>query len=210
MTITRGESWGTLGPAPDGLVVVRSDAAARATLLRHRAAGQPVPPLALLGGDLMRAVGGTGDESRLAGDVARLPVDVVRAGRDDGGTTWFVAHLVARGAAWRGSWWRGEVLAAVNGQFVGSADAAPRAHPNDGHVDVVHVGAAMTPRQRVAAARRVPTGTHLPHPSISVRRVVETTVRFERPLRLVVDGEPWGSTRVLHLAVEPDAITVCV
>ena len=71
-----------------------ADAAPRWSSSAPARDGEPPPRVALLGGDLMRAVGGTGDESRLDGEVPLLPVDVVRveAGAE---TTWFVAHVVA-------------------------------------------------------------------------------------------------------------------
>ena len=46
-------------------VVVRSDGEARAVVEAARRAGEPVPALGLLGGDLCRTLGGKGDEARL-------------------------------------------------------------------------------------------------------------------------------------------------
>ena len=115
---------------PDG-VVVRTDAEARAVVTAARRAGEPVPALGLLGGDLCRAVGGTGDEARLREGGTVLPVDL-GAVLVDGRLHWFVAHLVAR----RG-WWRGRIVAAMNAQHVGAWDVAPRGHPNDGRLDVL-------------------------------------------------------------------------
>src|SRR3546814_10527940 len=58
-------------------VVVRSDAEARAIVTAARRAGEPIPPLGLLGGDLCRTLGGSGDEPRLRSETAtRLTVDI--------------------------------------------------------------------------------------------------------------------------------------
>ena len=65
MTIERGQPWGEAGPLPPDGVLVRSDAEARAVVERARRAGEPPPPLGLLGGDLCRTLGGTGDERRV-------------------------------------------------------------------------------------------------------------------------------------------------
>ncbi|MGB1824394.1 MAG: hypothetical protein ACPHO9_07420, partial [Ilumatobacteraceae bacterium] len=54
---------------------------------------------------------------------------------------------------------------------IGRYEAAPRAHPGDGLLDVVEVSDAMPLRQRWMALRRSRTGTHLPHPHISMTRV---------------------------------------
>jgi hypothetical protein len=215
MTIRRGEPWGAVGPAPAGMRIVQGDAAAGAEVATARRAGTPVPPLGLLGGDLMRAVGGTGDAARFERDAcALLPVDVLRVeipadadgdptAVDD--TTWAVAHVVVRR-----SWWRGEVLALVNAQFVGTWDVAPRSHPNDGRVDVVRVDAAMGVRARLQAHRRLRSGTHVPHPAITIRQVPQIDLRFDRPVDVHVDGKRWRRTRALRCVVERDATTVVV
>ena len=141
---------------------------------------------------------------RLGGRVALLPIDVVRV-EADGRTAWFAAHLLARHG-----WWRSRIVAAMNAQHRGTWDVAPRSHPNDGRVDLVEVAASMTPRDRWRASRRIEQGTHVPHPAISVRQVTTATVAFEAPVRLWLDGVPWGSAASFTLTVEPDAFTVCV
>ena len=85
-------------------VLVRSDAG-RAIVTAARRAGEPIPPLGLLGGDLCRTLGGTGDEQRLRSDEAmQLPVDL-GAVLVDGRLHWFVAHLVPdAGGGEAGSW----------------------------------------------------------------------------------------------------------
>ncbi len=204
MTIRPGADWGTVGPVPADCVRVRGDAELHRLVDEHRRTGSTIPVVALLGGDLMRAVGGTGDDRRFVHDVPLLPVDLLRVTLD-GGTTWAVAHAVARR-----SWWRGPLVAVMNGQYLGTWDVAPRAHPNDGRADVVQVAATMGLRDRWRARGRLDAGTHLPHPAIEVRRVASTTIEFERPTRVWVDGVDQGTTRRLSVEVEPDACTVCV
>ncbi len=216
LTIRKGEAWGTVGPLPDGAVIVRSDGDLQRLVHEARSAGRPLPAVALLGGSLMRAVGGSGDERRLAGEVALLPVDVVRVDLQlsaTGGastshvptTTWSTAHVIVR----RG-WWRGPIVAAMNAEFVGTWDVTPRGHPNDGRVDLLEVSAAMSVRDRLRARGRLVAGTHLPHPAISVRQTSTAERTFERPMRVWVDGVAMGSTGSLRLTVEPDALVVCV
>jgi hypothetical protein len=204
MTIRRGELWGDVGPLPAGAVLVHSDAALADLVTSSRAAGVDVPPVALLGGDLMRSVGGTGDQQRFSGEVARLTVDVVRA-TIDGESRWYVAHLVARR-----SWWRGEMVAAMNAQHLGPWDVAPRSHPNDGRVDVVRVSAAMSVRDRWRARSRAVQAAHVPHPDIEFRSSAATTLTFSRPLHVSLDGRAWRTASTVELTVEPDALTVCV
>lgn len=209
MPIAKGEPWGSVGPVPADVVEVADDRALALLVAGHRAAGTEVPPVFLRGGSLLRAVGGSGDPARLTGDVARLPTDIVRV-ESAGHTAWFAGHLIARLPWHRGGWWRGEVVAAMNGQFAGRWDIAPRAHPGDAKVDIVHVAAAMRPRERWRAGRRLPTATHVPHPQITVRQRAQHDLVFAQPLVVLLDGAVWQRCRELRLTVEPDAVLLCV
>lgn len=202
MVIRKGQPWGEPGPLPDEGVVVRSDAEARAVVTEARRAGAPIPPLGLLGGDLCRTLGGSGDEGRLRSEHAvRLPVDL-GAVLLDGRLHWFVAHLVARR-----SWWRGRIVAVMNAQYLGAWDVAPRSHPNDGRLDVLDVD--MPFGQRLLARQRLAAGTHVPHPDIQQRRVDAIQVELDRPTPVHLDGERVGTARHLSIRTEPDAL-VCV
>jgi hypothetical protein len=193
MTIRKGEDWGEVVPAPDDLVDVVSDAELAAEI-----EGGDGRPLRLRGGDLLTTVGGASTGTALR----RLPIDVLRVESDAGSST-AVAHVVARR-----SWWRGPVVAVMNVDRLGAWDVAPRAHPNDGRADVVEVDAAMGVRARWQASRRLPSGTHVPHPQLHVRRITDEVWTFARPLRLWVDGVERGTVRSLRVAVDPDAAVV--
>jgi hypothetical protein len=204
VTIRKGEAWGELGGLPADGVVVRSDAEARAAATAARRAGRPMPTLGLLGGDLCRTLGGRGDEARLrSGEAARVPADLGSV-LVDGVQHWFVAHLVARR-----SWWRGRIVAAMNAEFLGGWDVAPRAHPGDGLLDVVDVAAAMPLGDRLRARRRLPSGGHVPHPAIAVSRRPAVQLDFDRTTPVWLDGERVGDARRLSIRVERDAL-VCV
>lgn len=203
MTIRKGEVWGERSPMPPGAVVVRSDAEARAVVTAAKRSGDPVPPLGLLGGDLCKTLGGTGDEARLCSDQAvRLPVDL-GAVLVDGRLHWFVAHLVARG-----SWWRGRVVAVMNAQYLGRWDVAPKGHPNDGRLDLLDGDLPLG--QRGQARRRLLSGTHVPHPGIDERRVKAVQIDLTRPTPIHLDGELIGPATTLSIRTEPDALTCYV
>ena len=207
MTIRKGLDWGTLAPPPAALIRVHDNAELRAHIVRAREGGVVIPAVGLLGGDLMRTVGGSGDEHRLDGDeaIALLPVDAVKIIADGTRTSWFGAHCVMRR-----SWWRGEVLGAFNAQFRATWDVAPRAHPGDGRIDVVRIDPACALRQRLIAHRRVKLGTHVPHPQISIRQLKSVAFDWEQPRSIWLDGQRWGRARHVELEVEPDAYVVCV
>ena len=92
----------------------------------------------------------------------------------------------------------------------GRFDVAPRGHPNDGAVELVDVAPTFGLVDRVKAWRRLPTGTHVPHPDITVRRVRAQQETFEPPLPVWLDGVPLGPVHHLSLRVEADALTVLV
>ena len=205
MTIERGAAWGTPGPLPAGGVVVTTDAEARGFVEPARRRGGPLPPLGLLGGDLCRTAGGRGDRARLvSADAMRLPADLGSV-LLDGRQHWFVAHLIARR-----SWWRGRVVGVMNAQHLGAWDVAPRAHPDDGLLDVVDVAASMSRRERWQARRRLHSGTHVPHPAIDVERVAAWQTTFDPPLHVWLDGTAMGEVRSLSVRVEPDALLLVV
>ena len=204
MTIRRGEQWGRQHVLSAEVPVVDGDAA----LARHVATalerGERPQPVAVRSGDLARSLGG-GSAGRVVvgATLVEAPIDMVRVTTAEGEVRFFCAHLVAH----RGLW-RGEIVAAANAGFVRGRDVAPRAHPNDGRFDLVRIDPSMSLRARNAAWRRAATGSHLPHPLISVTQATAEVLQFSARLRLWIDGEPWTATGSVTLEVVPDAAVV--
>jgi hypothetical protein len=204
MTIKRGEAWGErLGPLPRHGVVVASDGEARLIVEAALRANEPIPPLGLTGGDLWRTLGGTKGNDRLRTDEAVTFTCDLGEVLVDGVLHRFVSHLQARRA-----WWHGRAWLAMNASWIGSWNVAPRSHPNDGLLDVHDV--RLRPAERLAARRRVRTGSHVPHPRIAERRVPAIQVGFDRPTPVLLDGLDVGEARTLSVRLEPDALTVVV
>lgn len=205
MTIEKGVAWGREVPRPDDLLVVHDDRGVAAAL----SGPSPHRPVAPAGGDLARTLGtsGPGDRQRLN----EFPLDLVEVyldGDTGGDAVVACAHVLARSPRSRGSWWRGPALAVMNAEFVGSHDVAPRGHPNDGRVETFLVDDAMLVRQRIAAQRRLATGTHVPHPSISTRSVRSANWLFDTDLEVFIDGVRVGRTRSIAVVVRPDAALI--
>jgi diacylglycerol kinase family enzyme len=123
----------------------------------------------------------------------------------DGRVRFFVSHVVVRG----GSWWRGPVVVAMNAQYLGRWDVAPRAHPGDGVLDVLEVDSTFGLGDRWKAWRRLPSGTHVPHPKIKVRRVPAVQLDVEGR-QVFLDGERQPPANALSIRLRPDALTVAV
>lgn len=195
MTIRKGEEWGRAVERPADLVAFGSDRELALDLAggrdRHRT---------VTAGDLHRSVGSPTERSLMQ----ELPIDVLDVDVDG------VGHLAVAHVIVRASWWRGAVVAALNVDHVGDWDVAPRAHPNDGRLDVVEVDSSMSLRQRWQARSRLPHGTHLPHPAIAVRSASEVAWTFEPPLPVWLDGERLTPARSVSVRIRPDAATILV
>jgi hypothetical protein len=209
VTIRKGQDWGRSGALAADAQVVDSDRAAALVLQAAMDAGEPLPELGLVGGDLHRSLGSPRHDARdlYGGAGMRLPVDVGTVRLDDGAPQVFVAHLVAtarRGAAI----WSSRTLVAMNATFRGELDLGPRAHPNDGRLDLTD--GALPFQERRRGRRRARTGSHLPHPALRERRVRELTVTAEDRWFVWLDDELVGDARTLELRCVPDATVVVV
>ena len=217
-----GADYGAAGEVPPDAVAADSDAAAARIVAEARRASRAVPPVVLTGGDLARTLGvenerdpastpgrGTGrraeasrsDELQGATGI-RVAVDV-GAALVDGRLHWFVAHLVARR-----SWWRGRLLVAANASFIGRWNAAPRSHTGDGRLDVFDADPPLM--VRLAARRRLPSGTHVPHPRITQRRIAASQYDLDPGLDIYLDGVRLDRARTLSLRVEAGALEVWI
>jgi len=195
VTIRKGEPWGSEVERPKGLRIAESDAELAAVV-----SSGVTDPVGLSGGDLHRAVGSPPPRN----EMQQLPIDLLEVTADARAFV-AVAHVVARR-----SWWRGRVLAAMNVDHIGDWNVAPRAHPNDGRLDVIDVDGQMTLRDRWQARARLGSGTHLPHPMISTRTASEMAWTFPRPFGIWVDGVRVTEARSLSIRVRPDAFVLVV
>lgn len=187
---------------PDDGVVIASDAEARALVTKCRREGRSVPTLGLIGGDLCRTLGGTGDAERLRSPEAMTFAVDLGAVLLQGRLHWFVAHLVARDR-----WWS-DAFVAMNSAWLGHWNAGPKAHPGDGLLDCYDAQLSLVDRLKVR--RRLPAGAHLPHPRITQRRTKATEHFFDHPRAVWLDGEPLPPVEALIVRTEPAALTVVV
>lgn len=199
MTIRPGQEWGEVVAAAGPVVEASSDP----ELARLLSGPATAAAVVVTGGDVLATVGGRSPDGAFR---RRYPVDLLSVVLDGGDPRPAVAHVVARRSGPWG-WIRGELWAAMNVSAIGRLEVAPRAHPNDGRVDVVAVDAGMPWRERLMAARRLRTGTHVPHPAISTRP--HSTVEWvaARPVRVTIDGIEAGLASAIAVTVHPDAAT---
>ena len=196
MTISKGAAWGVPSPLPAGATVVATDGALAALV-------GSASPVGLVGGDLCRTLGGRGSVERLSSaDAVTFPVDVLSVSLDGAPPRWAVAHVVARTRRWR------HVFLAMNAQWLGEWNAAPRGHPGDGRVETLTWALPWRSARQVLARMRL--GTHLPHPDVATTSTSSAAATFERARWVWIDGVRVGRARALTVVVEPDAGRVVV
>lgn len=199
MAIRRGGDWGEVSPAPSDLSWFTDDRSAASHV-----AETSDTRLGLQRGDMARTLGASGD-----GPTIRFTIDLLRLnweGERGAGSALALAHVVVR----RRRGWTGPIVAVMNAQYMGAWDVAPRGHPNDGRVELIEVDSTMSVGQRWIARRRLPLGTHVPHPSIRVSTRDRAEWTFDQELELVVDGVSMGGTRMLRFEMIPDGAEVWV
>lgn len=214
MTIRKGQTWGEEAALSDGSPVTHDDRSLSRVLeqrlLPTMDAPEPVE-LGLLGGDLHRSVGAprhTEDDLR-AGRGMRLPIDVGVVEFDHRGQRVqhvFASHLVAQ--IGRGGFWAARTVIVMNGSFLGEANLGPRAHPNDGRLDVLDGKLPFGDRRQ--ARKRMLTGSHVPHPSLVELRVKNLVISDDKEFRIQVDGEEVGWAKELSIRCAADAANIFV
>jgi hypothetical protein len=198
MTIRKGEEWGTRIPVPDDFLVAEDDA----DLAGH----EPHENFALRRGDLHKALG----EPRLpnrGSECTAVPIDglLCRIRFRDGS----IAERFAVSSVTIGSWWSGEFHVVSNSGFLHGLNIAPRSHPNDGVADLISFASSMSLRQRLIARRRAATGTHVPHPDVTVARITATGfTRSHRRQRLTLDGRAVSEWEQIDIQVIADHWTL--
>lgn len=197
MTIRKGEPWGSAVERPAALRTATSDAQLASWLVE-----QPDGDYEVVAGDLHRTVGAPDRRPDPTTSAHRLPIDVLRIVTDRS------EHLAVAHVVVRRRWWRGPIVFVGNVSHLGSWNVAPRAHPNDGRLDVVELSATMRLRERWEARRRLPTGTHVPHPAISVRSATSWSRVDPRGVGVWVDGVGIGRRTCVEVVVCPDAAAI--
>lgn len=198
--IDRFADWGENGALPEDGIVATTDRAAALVIAN---AHDGIPAIGLIAGDLRRTLGGRRGRGQLRQpDATRAVVDYGLVRFDDQELP-FVAHVVARR-----SLLRGRLIAVMNAAFVGSWNVAPRAHPGDGMFDVVDSALSLT--DRLKARRRLPAGTHVPHPGIHQKRGTSFDFTLESPLDLWVDGRKIARVGEFSVVLVPEAVPVVV
>lgn len=205
MPIAKGEDWGWSGRLPDGAPIATSDAEAAALIDGDIVSGAHVESpmtIGLSGGDMARTLGIRTPYDRSSPKHV-VPVDAIQVKLDDGTAHVGLAHVVL------GDLRRDRPgIALMNAAFLGPRNITPRSHPGDGKIDVVRMDLGLA--DRIKAWKRMTTGTHVPHPDITIRQRTEGVLEVDRARVVRVDGTSVGRSAEVHFEVIPAAILIAV
>ena len=195
MTIRKGEDWGRVEMVSQ--VVTAQGDGELASLVKCESEA-----LEVRSGDTWASVGGPGPICPPT-RVLQLPFDAVEVIFNAKSHVAY-SSVVVRSPWRRGGWLRGQLwLVSLTGVYR-ARNVAPRAHPNDGRIDVIHCDASMSLRDRCQAWRRALVGDHLPHRHVSVARVPDASVSSRRDVVVVIDGRRIGTTQSVQMRVLVD------
>lgn len=212
MTIEKGKDWGTRLELPTDAPIVSTDHEL-AQLFSIDADGSlagpsmiglrsPTPEVNNASG-LARTVSARASNDELrSGERTALPIDLAVVSLDG---EW---HVIAGSLVLRRPRWAGVVEGAMNASFYGDWNVAPAGHPNDGRLDVIR--AELPIADRLKARKRLPAGTHIPHPGITVRRLKAGKFTPDSRARVWLDHHDFGHVHEVDFAVHPDATTIVI
>lgn len=196
MPVEKGQDWGRSGSLPPSAAVATSDQDA------GRLVGEGAATIGIEAGDLARTLGIRSPYDRRS-PKQLVDVDAVKIVLDDGTEYTAVAHVVLGHPVVHR-----ESFAIMNAAFWSGRNIAPKAHPGDGRVDVVHL--RLPAIDRVRAWNRMKTGSHVPHPMIKITRAKSGTVETGRRRPVWVDGRRVGQSVSVDYLVIPETVTVGV
>ncbi len=104
---------------------------------------------------------------------------------------------------------RATTVVVANGQYLDGCDLVPRGHPGDGRLEIQVY--ALRAGERALMRRRLPSGTHLPHPRIVTGsgRSVEVGTG-DRAWPVAIDGRPAHAAVRLIARIRPAALRLLI
>lgn len=206
MTIKKNTEWGQEVAQCPPYQCVRSDYEMGTHL-----SNQTANVFVLKGGSLFETLGRPSAPA-VGGFAHCLPCDTITVSLVARGTQielTAVSDIAIRSTWLRGGWLRGPVLVVTNTGIRRGRQIASRAHPNDGHLDVVSV-ASMNIRQRVIGWSKSKTGNHVPHPKIAISRTTHLDLTVSPKQLLVIDGRRHNHVSRVTLTIASDSAHVLI
>jgi len=204
MPISPGSEWGTPSPIPDHARVMSSDRQLGLFLRDNSAQQIHAQSLFMQSGDITRVLG---VKSRSNNDECiRVVVDAISVSYTD-------AHGVEHTDVCIGSlsiarrFLRGAICIVSNSGYWNDHEVAPRAHLNDGKLDIFEVSGAMRWSQRRLMWKKTSLGTHLPHSLLSYSQG-DFSHWEGSPQRLTIDGQFVATVTKVACRIQSDCVQI--
>jgi hypothetical protein len=207
MTIRKGQEWGHFEERPSDLQLVADDVAACEVVSKCVIESSSTLNLSILKSDMARTLGITG-ATNLNSQMLCTKFDVIEATYVLTKSEETIRRCFIGRAFISEKLFFGRTIAVLNSSFVGNRDWAPKAHPNDGKLDLVELDGSMNVRQRLTALKLMKSGSHLPHPKIRYNQLSEYEYATDRSASLSIEGVRIGSIRHCFFRVLPDAVNL--
>jgi hypothetical protein len=207
MTIRKGQDWGAFESRPSGLKVVVDDIAASELITNQYLNFEMPLRISILNSGLSRTLGIKHSSPR-SNQMLCTKFDVIEANYTPTDSLEVSRRCFVGNAFINRNRFFGKTIAILNSSFVGNQDWAPKAHPNDGKLDLIEFESSMSIRQRLTAFKLMKSGAHLPHPKIRYRQVSEFEFSDERSATLSIEGRRICSIKRCVFTVLPDAVNL--
>lgn len=204
MPISPGSPWGVVVPLPDQPMYLKSDRELGVFLRDHSAKQIHDQPIFMKSGDIPRVLGVL-DRPRDA-ECLRIVIDVIAVSYTDASGIEHSDVCIASLSIAR-RFFRGTISVITNSGYWRKHEVAPRAHLNDGKLDIFEVSGAMPLGQRRLMWKKAETGSHLPHPLLSYSQG-DFFHWKGNPQRLVIDGQHMGMVTNVSCRVQSDCAQV--
>jgi hypothetical protein len=209
MTIRKDGSYGTPVSRPTMLHVLQSDL----EIAQHYISGDTATTCTVTQGSIAQSLGISSgriwdpdpNQQMTLVDIDLLQIDFRTTTPSTANSSTSSRIVVAGTIAIQHRTLLSTCLILSNSGLLRSKDVLPRAHPNDGFVDVLEVDSKISIRQRTIAWRRSAIGSHLPHPSFRVSRSTEFQWSGS-PAHMIADGVTYKGVVWLQCTVLADAM----
>ena len=212
MTISKHGSYGTPVSRPPTLNVLQSDL----EIAQHYVSGHTATPCTVTNGSIALSLGisselnfrdSESNQQMTLVDIDLLQIDFRTRPPSTANSSTSSRIVVAGTIAIQHRTPLSTCLILSNSGILHARDVLPRAHPNDGFVDVLEVDPKISIRQRAIAWSRSATGSHLPHPNFRVSRSIDFQWSGS-PAQMIADGVTYKGVVWLQCTVLADAMSI--
>jgi hypothetical protein len=209
MTISKHGSYGSQVSRPTTLHVLQSDL----EIAQHYVSGDTATTCTVTKGSIAQSLGISSgriqdpdpNQQMTLVDIDLLQIDFRATTPSTANSSTSSRIVVAGTIAIQNRTLLSTCLILSNSGLLRGRDVLPRAHPNDGFVDVLEVDPKISIRQRAIAWRRSAIGSHLPHPSFRVSRSIDFQWSGS-PAHMIADGVTYKGVVWLQCTVLADAM----